>query len=83
VGSTMKDEILLVVGRILMSLAKDALHDARPFGSACRDIRMSPGTPESFHEKDLVRPELKAGPPTPFYEGLSLMSSFSSLPALK
>jgi hypothetical protein len=61
VGSTMEDEILLVVGRILMGLAKDTLNNARHFGSTCRDIRVSPGAPESFHGKDLVRPELKAG----------------------
>jgi hypothetical protein len=49
VPGSMQNEILFVVGRIVMGFAEDAVLSIRHFGSGSGDVFVPPGAPEPFH----------------------------------
>src|SRR5712672_1552435 len=55
VETAMQNEVLFVVGRICSGVTKDTGIGPGDISSAGCDVGVSPGTPESFHEKSCVR----------------------------
>lgn len=85
-----QNEVLFVIGWILPGFAEYAIRDCGAFSPAFGYVRLSPGAPESFHNR-LIPESNKEGTPAPvrgssYGEGrglFSLINSLSSLPALK
>jgi hypothetical protein len=51
VSGAVQNEIMLVIGCVLLGLAEDAGTALRQIGSGCSDVLVPPGTPESFHKQ--------------------------------
>ena len=50
VRGAMQNEILFVVGGMVVGFAEDAMRGIRHFGSGSGDVFVPPGAPESFQE---------------------------------
>jgi len=60
VETAMQNEVLFVVGRIRSGVTKDTGIGPGHISSAGCDVGVSPGTPESFHEKILRKDPRRA-----------------------